>query len=525
MARERSNSRARLGRGLQNALRGRRDPAPLAGQRSRTQNTLGDLHTRKVLDLTIRLAEVMLSSGSGTADVVATAQDVARAYRLTDCVVDIFVTTVFVSAPPTADSPPVTIVRSVQARSTDYTRVAELDRLVGRITSGGVTVDEAHAAMDEVAERPHPYPRWVATAGWAGFALGIAMLFGGNWLTCVLAAVTAAMIDRAGRLLNRIGTPFFFQHVVGAMIATLVAVAAYYFAGQGPTALVATGIVMLLAGMTLVGAMQDAVTGYMLTAVTRLGEAVFLTAGIVVGILAGLQVAEILGVTIELHVDATETFIIPNRPLTISLAVVGAALAGASLTVASYAPLRSVVIAGITAGVAESVLLALSRAGFGQVVASGIAAVGVGVLATLISIRRQAPALVTATAGIMPMLPGLAVFRAVFYLASDEDVGDGLRQLVAAAAVALALGSGVVLGEFLGSPLRYRAGRIGEFLRVEGPPGLRRAVGAVVHLRSAEATAPPTAGVARGRSVALEPALGEDADNGERPPPGNGAGG
>ena len=59
-------------------------------------------------------------------------------------------------------------------------------------------------------------------------------------------------LDRTGRLLNRIGTPFFFQNVVGAMIATLVAVAAYYFAGQGPTALVATGIVMLLSGMTLV---------------------------------------------------------------------------------------------------------------------------------------------------------------------------------------------------------------------------------------------------------------------------------
>lgn len=474
---------------------------------------MDDVHTRKVLDLTIRLAEVMLSSGAGSADIAATAEDVAQAYCLNDCVVDIFVTTVFVSALPTADRPPITIVRSVQARATDYTRVAELDRLVQRITSGGVTVDEAHEAMDVLTERPHPYARWVATAGWAGFALGIAMLLGGNWLTCVLAAVTAATIDRTGRLLNRIGTPFFFQNVVGATIATLVAVAAYYFAGQGPTALVATGIVMLLSGMTLVGAMQDAVTGYMITAVTRLGEAVFLTAGIVVGILAGLQIAEIMGVTIELHVDATETFIIPNQPLTISLAVMGAALAGACITVASYAPLRSVAIAGVTAGLAELVLIGLATAGFGQVAATGVAAVGVGVLATLISIRRKAPALVTATAGIMPMLPGLAVFRAVFYLAVAEEFEDGLRQMIAAGAVALALGSGVVLGEFLGSPLRYRAGRIGKFLRVEGPPGLRRAVGAVVHLRSTDPPPPAHQGNRQSPSVALEPALTKDVDD------------
>ena len=501
MAPDRPRGNDRVRRRLRTVLRGH-DPAPLAGQRRRASAGMGDLHTRKVLDLTIRVAEVMLSSGSGTADVVATAGDIAQAYQLTDCVVDVFVTTIIVSALPTADSPPVTIVRSVHSRSTDYTRLGELDRLIQRITAGGVTVDEAHEAMDEITQRHHPYPRWVATAGWAGFALGIAMLLGGGWLVCVVAAVTSAVIDRIGRLLNRIRTPFFFQHAVGAAIATLVAVGVYLYSGQNPTTLVATGIVMLLSGLTLVGAMQDAVTGYLLTSLARLGEAMLLTAGIVVGIVGGLQIAEIAGVSIALHVDATESFLPPSGPLGVGLAVFGAGLAGACLTVASYAPMRAVVVAGLVAAVAELVLIELGRAGFGQVFASGVAAVGVGLFATLSSIRRQAPALVIATAGIMPMLPGLAVFRAVFAFAVDGDTDNGLRQMMAAIAVALALGSGVVLGEFLGSPLRYRAGRIGDLLRKEGPPGLRRAVGGVVRLRPAEGQQPKPGP----RSVALEPA-------------------
>ncbi|RAV11673.1 threonine/serine exporter family protein [Mycolicibacterium sp. GF69] len=507
MALDRSPGNGRVRRGLRSALRGRRDPAPVAGQRRRQSDGLGDLHTRKVLDLTIRLAEVMLSSGSGTADVVATAQDVAQAYRLTDCVVDIFVTTVIVSALPTADSPPVTIVRAVHTRSTDYTRLGELDRLVQRITSGGVTADQAHEAMDELTERPHPYPRWLATFGWAGFALGIAMLLGGGWLTCILAAATSAVIDQVGRRLNRIGTPFFFQQVTGAAIATSVAVAAYLYADLGPTVMVATGIVMLLSGLTFVGAMQDAVTGYMLTALARLGEAVLLTSGIVVGILAGLQIAKIAGISISLHVDATQSFVAPSELLPISLAIFGAALAGACLTVASYAPMRAILTAGLAAGIAEAVLIALGNAGFGQIVASGVAAVGVGLVATLISIRRQAPALVTATAGIMPMLPGLAVFRAVFSFAVDGNFDNGIRQMMSAVAIALALGSGVVLGEFLGSPLRFRAGRIGDFIRKEGPPGLLRAVGRVVRLQPAE---DQLAEIMRTRSVALEPQLAQD---------------
>lgn len=504
MAQDRTDGAARIRRGLQMALRGRREPAPGAGQRTRHTGGMGDLHTRKVLDLTIRLAEVMLSSGSGTADIVATAQDVAQAYQLADCVVDITFNTIIVSAPPTADSPPLTIVRAVRHRATDYTRLAELDKLVRRVTSGGVTVDEAHDAMDELTERPHPYPRWMATVGWAGFALGVAMLLGGGWLTCILAALTSAVIDQVGRLLFRAGAPLFFYHVVGAGIATLVAVAAYRFADQGPTVMVATGIVVLLSGMTLVGSVQDALTGHMVTAVARLGDALFLTAGIVVGIVAGLQIATLGGIRIELHIDATQSFVTPNQPAEILIAVLGATLAGICLTLAYYAPLRSVVPAGAAAGLAELVLIGLGNAQIGQVLATGIAAAGVGLLATLISIRRQAPALVTATAGITPMLPGLAIFRAVFNFAVDEKFNAGIAQLLSAAAIALAIGAGVVMGELLSSPLRYRAGRVGDFVRIEGPPGLRRAVGRVVHLRPAEG---PRVGNRRvkSRSVALEP--------------------
>lgn len=516
---DRSEDTARTRRSLRSALRGRRDPAPVAGQRRRSATHVGDVHTRKVLDLTIRLAEVMLSSGSGTADIVATAQDVAQAYQLTDCVVDITFTTIIVSALPTADSPPLTIVRSVRHRATDYTRLAELDKLVRRVTSGGVSVDQAHEAMDELSERPHPYPRWMATACWAGFALGIAMLLGGNWLVCILAALTSAVIDRVGRLLNRVGTPFFFQHAAGAAIATLVAVAAFRFADQGPTALVATGIVVLLSGMTLVGSVQDALTGHMVTAVGRLGDALFLTAGIVVGIVAGLQIATLAGIQIVLHVDSTQSIIVPSGPVRIGVAVFGAALAGVCLTLASYAPLRSVVTAGIAAAAAQAVLIGLGQAQFGVVSATGIASVGVGLLATVISIRRQAPALVIATAGITPMLPGLAVFRSVFYFAVDERFLDGIAQLLSAVAIALAIGSGVVMGELIGSPLRYRAGRVGDFVRIEGPPGLRRAVGRVVRLQPAEP--PPATGTAvpRAQSVALEPETAtEDAGTDEQPP-------
>jgi uncharacterized membrane protein YjjP (DUF1212 family) len=354
--------------------------------------------------------------------------------------------------------------------------------------------------MDELTERAHPYPRWLATAAWAGFALGIAMLLGGTWLTCLIAAVTTAAIDRLGRVLNRAGLPFFFQQAAGAGIATAVAVLSHGFTGQAPSVMVATGIVVLLSGLTLVASVQDALTGYMVTATARLGDVIFMTAGIVVGIVIALQICTMVGVPIHLNVDVTASFSTPHRALPVIIAVVGAALSGMCLTLASYAPWRSILNATVASGLAEALLIGLGGLGFGQVVAAGLAAIGVGVGATLVSIRRGAPALVIATAGITPMLPGLAVFRAVYAFAVDGRFNDGLGQMLAAAATAVALGSGVVMGEFLGSPLRVGAGRLGHRLRVEGPPGLRRAVGRGITLRPAgvvtatAATATPTTG-------------------------------
>jgi len=473
-------------RGLRITLRGPRDPASTAGQRRRRAHAeLSDRYIRQVLDLTIRLGEVMLSSGSGTADVVATAQDVAQAFRLTDCVVDITFTTIIVSAQTSPDSDPVTLVRAVRNRATDYTRLSELDDLVRRITAGGVTPDEAHQAMDELTERPHRYPRWLATLGWAGFALGVAMLLGGSWITCGLAAATTAAIDRVGRILNRVKLPFFFLQASGAAIATAVAVVASRITGQSPETLIATGIVVLLSGLTLVAAVQDALTGYMVTATARLGDVIFMTAGIVVGIVIVLELSTLVGYRVAVDVGTPTPYRTPDQPLPVAVAVFGAALAGLSLMVACYAPLRSVPAAAIASGLAQLLVVGFGLIGFGQVVSSGLAAVAVGLAATLVSVRRRAPAVVVVMAGITPLLPGLSVFRAVF-ASVESRFDDGLGQMLAATAIALALGAGVVMGEFLSSPLRLGAGWLGRRLRVDGTPGLRRGVGIAVTLRATE---------------------------------------
>lgn len=130
--------------------------------------------------------------------------------------------------------------------------------------------------MDTLERAEHPYPRWVSTAALGVMAGGFSLLLGAGALVVVIATVTTALIDRVGRVLNGWQLPILFQQVVGAALATGITIgldaAGRLPAATAPSLVVAANIVALLSGLATVGSVQDAITGYQLTAVSRMME-------------------------------------------------------------------------------------------------------------------------------------------------------------------------------------------------------------------------------------------------------------
>jgi uncharacterized membrane protein YjjB (DUF3815 family) len=85
--------------------------------------------------------------------------------------------------------------------------------------------------------------------------------------------------------------------------------------------------------------------------------------------------------------------------------------------------------------------------------AAAAAAAVVGFCGEALGGRLRVPALLVAVCGIVPLLPGLAIYRGLFAVVVDDDVPRGTAGLIGAAAVGLALAAGVVLGRYLGRPL------------------------------------------------------------------------
>jgi len=418
-----------------------------------------------VLDLAVRIGEVQMSSGAGAADATATIIAVASAYGLPHSEVDVIFTSITVTCHRGVDHPPVTSLRVVRTRGLDYTRLALVEQLVRNITAGRIPVRQAHVELNRITNAPHPYPRWVATAAYAGMAAAITVLIGGEPVMAVFAAMITAIIDRVGRLLNRRALPFFFQQVVGGALATGGALA---LVGSGllpdevrPTAAVAAAITVLLSGMTLVSTVQDAITGYNVTAAGRTIEVSMMTAGLIAGVVLALNVAVKLGLP-----SAGLAEPIAPSALRLPLQTVAGGAAAACFALASYATPRAVLIAGVAGATGAGGYSALTLAGFGQIGSSAVAATAIGFAGGLISRRLRIPPLVVAVSGMVPLLPGLATYRALYELAIERTL-TGLPTLMFAASIALALAAGVVLGEYLAQPVRYGLGRLER--RISGP--------------------------------------------------------
>jgi uncharacterized membrane protein YjjP (DUF1212 family) len=108
------------------------------------------------------------------------------------------------------------------------------------------------------------------TTGWAGLAAAVALLLGGPPVIWTTAFVVTACIDRLGRLLGRWGVAPFFLQMVGGLVATvstlgLFAVGALPPATE-PSLVIAASITVLLSGLSVMSAVQDAISGHPVTA-------------------------------------------------------------------------------------------------------------------------------------------------------------------------------------------------------------------------------------------------------------------
>lgn len=434
----------------------RTDPSQVAP--TQALPVIDDAVAVKILDLAMRVGDAMFAVGASAHEVTFAIIRIADAYHLHGVQVDVTYNAITAAYHHGEDARPITLVRVVRAASPDHAKLQRLQALTVDIVDG-LELDAARAAFRVIRRTPFLYRPSIVVLSRALLAVGVALMFDASPIIVLLSFVAALAAALAQAGLARLRVPSFFSQIAGAFVVTIVAliVAALGtagiepFVGIRPSIIVASGIVLMLAGLTVVGAAQDAIDGFALTAGGRILDLTMQTIGVVLGILIGLEFARVLGFGITTPIDA-----IPFGPLPVQLG--GAVIVAVAVALFNGAGFRTVVVSaalGLIAIAGYNVMLQLA---VHESAASAVGALLASFAGTLVAHRFHVPSVAVTTAAIVPLVPGLAVFRGLLGLMQSDGTTDGLLigigPLVLAASIGIALAAGASLGLYLGTPVR-----------------------------------------------------------------------
>lgn len=423
--------------------------------------TVGD-----TLDLCLRIGELLMANGAGAADVMVTMDSLGRHFGLRDAEIDVTFTALSMAYQAGPGEPTQSLLRQVKRRTIDFDDLTTVDHLVGEVLGDQVSPVDARKQLARIGSSGRRRRRWAVSLGWGVMCAGVAVLLGGGLVVVTVAALTAITIERMQLTLNRWRLPNFYIQVAGGLVATVFAVLlALTPLAADPSLVVSANIVLLLSGIGFVGALQDALSGYYLTATARLMEAVFSTVGIIAGVAGGLATANLVGAPVG---QLTPGGFSVLSAITFGI---GSAVAAVGFAYACRGRKRILAPIGLLAGAMAAMSRLLETIGIGQMFSVALAAFGIGLVAYPMAKRFSVPPLVIVISGVTPFLPGLTIYRGLTLLSAQvqdgQNVGAGIFSIVVAATIALSLAAGVILGQYVAQPLATEARRFER--RLSGP--------------------------------------------------------
>lgn len=406
----------------------------------------------------MRIGEQLLAVGASAHEATVAMVNVANTYGLDKVHVDVTFNSVTVSHHWPGERP-MTMMRVVKNLTPDHAKFQRIQLLLARIDAG-MGLAEALAGIRGIRRTPFRYRSLVVALARAFVAVGVGITYDGSRtiLALTFVAALAASLTQAG--LSRVGLPPFFRQVAGAFMITAVAVVVSAlgaadiepFSNVRPAIIVSSGIVVMLAGLALVGAVKDAIDGFSITAGGRILDLILQTVGVVLGIYVGLEAGRLLGYSIPLPEEA-----LPHGSLAHIL--VGSFLLAIAVAISNGGDGRLVLISGlvsVSAAAGYNVGIAFDL----SVVAASAAGATIGALAgTLISRISFVPSVAVTTVAIIPLVPGAMVFRGLLEVATSDTVDStmvGIDLLAHAVMIAIALAVGATLGSLIGAPGRRR---------------------------------------------------------------------
>src|SRR5699024_4122733 len=144
----------------------------------------------------------------------------------------------------------------------NFTRLSAVDRLIRSIHTGFTLPSVAGQALADIEAMKSPRTIFTEPLGWGTMGAAVSVVLGGDVFVAVVSFFVAFAIICVVIVLETMRSPPFFHNIVGGFMAVVPAAVVYNIASSlglsfSPSQVIGMGIIVLVAGLTLVQSIID----------------------------------------------------------------------------------------------------------------------------------------------------------------------------------------------------------------------------------------------------------------------------
>ena len=190
----------------------------------------------------------------------------------------------------------VTRIRRVANRNTDIDQMEHFNDLCRKLCRETPPLEKAAELLAECRRSKHEYSMPMQIFGHFLGCGAFAMFFGGDWWDGLCGGLCGILLCLCLWGLNHLGANPYFKTVVGAMVASALAMFFVYIGlGTNPKKIIIGVLMALVPGIAFTNAMRDVMAGDMVAGISKATEALFIGVAIALGTAITLGLIRMLG--------------------------------------------------------------------------------------------------------------------------------------------------------------------------------------------------------------------------------------
>ena len=310
-----------------------------------------------------------------------------------------------------------TYISRVSPGDLDLGLLARTDELVEALCSGKRDLDDALFRLEEINNRPHPYPQWMILIAFGLASAAFSMLMGTSWtdviVSCSLGFIVYSLVYWAEKS-SRIQTVL--EPLTAIVTSFLVTGISHYAPSMNNSLVVLASIIVFIPGLALTVGLSELAARDLISGTARIMDAAMVMFKLYFGAVLGFAIGSAFW-SYFLPATLPETAIpLPNWSGWIAVLILSFCLMVMFKIRLKDAPW------GISAGFIAHGSSLLASAYFGVALGTFFAALAVGLYANLYARWLNAPAAIVILQGLVVLVPGSKIYIGLNTAISGQEI-------------------------------------------------------------------------------------------------------